>query len=440
MNGKADEANPDERPAKKQKTELKNSEPPKIIKLTASPNSKHVVAITDDKCLRVFDLQTNGNLAELSQRCMPKRPCAVQVLPDNATVICADKFGDVYSLPLLPSASENETATPRTREPAREVEHDFKPTATNHTVHTQRNRKALEAQLKQNTTRLTPRKEPLRFEHTLLLGHVSMLTDVKFGMRDVQGKKRRYIITADRDEHIRISRGPPQTHIIEGYCLGHKAFVSKICVLSNPDLLVSGGGDDWLGVWSWAEFHLRNKFDLRPLLRSLSDPLYETADYPFSVSGLWNVDVRNKTYVVVALERVPTLFLIPSHFLTGEATILEQKLDHGIGCILLKLDHAPLDVVVIKDMLIVCLDAREDGQNPLVAFTLGQIVTDIGEPSSYLSVVKSSDFFVQLEGLEALNEQPSAMTTTVSDQSLDDFLYGISNLRKRSGGTTGEED
>lgn len=54
------------------------------------------------------------------------------------------------------------------------------------------------------------------FEHKLLLGHVSMLTDIAL----VVLNGRNYIITADRDEHIRISRGIPQSHIIEGFCLG----------------------------------------------------------------------------------------------------------------------------------------------------------------------------------------------------------------------------
>ena len=34
-------------------------------------------------------------------RVMPKRPCAVALTPDESTLLCADKFGDIYSLPLM---------------------------------------------------------------------------------------------------------------------------------------------------------------------------------------------------------------------------------------------------------------------------------------------------------------------------------------------------
>jgi len=49
----------------------------------------------------------------------------------------------------------------------------------------------------------------------LVLGHTSLLTSFTLS------EDERYIITADRDEHIRIS-WYPQSYCIEGYCLGHK--------------------------------------------------------------------------------------------------------------------------------------------------------------------------------------------------------------------------
>ena len=65
----------DETPAKKQKLSNSTSPPPNIIKLTASPDGKHAVAVTEDKCVRVFSISPrSGALLELSERCMPKRP------------------------------------------------------------------------------------------------------------------------------------------------------------------------------------------------------------------------------------------------------------------------------------------------------------------------------------------------------------------------------
>lgn len=37
----------------------------------------------------------------METRVMPKRPCALALTDDDSTIIAADKFGDIYSLPLL---------------------------------------------------------------------------------------------------------------------------------------------------------------------------------------------------------------------------------------------------------------------------------------------------------------------------------------------------
>lgn len=87
-----------------------------------------------------------------------------------------------------------------------------------------------------------------------------MLTDVAVVALD----GRTYIVTADRDEHIRVSRGIPQAHIIEGFCLGHTEFVTRLCFLERRrGVLVSGGGDDELYVWEWLSGRLLSKADLK---------------------------------------------------------------------------------------------------------------------------------------------------------------------------------
>ena len=212
---------------------------------------------------------------------MPKRPCALAVTDDGSTIITADKFGDVYSLPLiLPETSGTPKSATHTPETAAK---SFTPAANELTIHSLRNRKALENQRRQ-TNNTTEKSEP-DFEHKLLLGHVSMLTDIAL----VALGPRNYIITADRDEHIRVSRGIPQTHVIEGFCLGHSEFVSRICVLPDrPNLLVSGGGDDELFVWEWECGNLVSKADLKKYVSAVMQEFDRTeeSDIPVELSKI----------------------------------------------------------------------------------------------------------------------------------------------------------
>lgn len=181
------------------------------------------------------------------------------ITPDDKTLLSADKFGDVYSLPLIPSDEPRpetlarESSTPAPSKP-------YAPSANTLTVHSGRNLKALEMQkLHLEKHGIVPKPEAPSFERSLLLGHVSLLTDIALASLD--GKQ--YVLTADRDEHIRVSRGIPQAHIIEAYCLGHEVFINKLCVLSElPSILISGGGDPDLYAWDWRQGKLLSKAPL----------------------------------------------------------------------------------------------------------------------------------------------------------------------------------
>ncbi|CAH1762077.1 8658_t:CDS:2 [Entrophospora sp. SA101] len=113
-------------------------------------------------------------------RPVPKRVVSIAFNSQGSQIITADKFGDVYRYPINAS-NDNQNAV------------------------------------------------------DLLLGHVSMVTDM------ILTPNNKFIITADRDEHIRVSRFP-KGHNIESYCLGHTQFLSKLHILPwSTDFLLSAG-------------------------------------------------------------------------------------------------------------------------------------------------------------------------------------------------------
>ncbi|KAK0731607.1 hypothetical protein B0H67DRAFT_477957 [Lasiosphaeris hirsuta] len=296
-------------------------EQPYIQSITTTTNGRYVVAVTgSDKTIWVFEHDGAGNLKQLSSRTMPKRPCSIAITPDSQTILSADKFGDVYAVPLLQSAADQQQAESKEATPAPDVRsatpssttiaQPFKPQANEFTVHTKRNLRALENQkLGLQTKGGADKPAEPAFEHTLLLGHVSMLTAVVVGVHPAT--RRSYIVTGDRDEHIRVSRGAPaQAHIIETFCLGHEDFVSRLCLpapAARPEVLVSGGGDDHLFVWDWTRGALLSKASVLAHVQRVVPQQRNIA-----VSRIYACPAGHgedgSVLVFVVCERVPALF------------------------------------------------------------------------------------------------------------------------------------
>ena len=208
---------------------------------------------------------------------MPKRPCAIAITNDDTTIICGDKFGDIYALPLimdLPTPNDDPQQVSQEESRAPRLETTTGSSASGATVHTARNRRALKDQSKKSNKALEE-KGP-KFPYQLILGHVSMVTDLALATIGDESSSdsnvRNYIMTCDRDEHIRVSRGLPQSHIIEAYCLGHKQFVSRVVIPEGrQDILISGGGDDFLYVWNWASGLALHEVNLCTLVKDFLD-------------------------------------------------------------------------------------------------------------------------------------------------------------------------
>ena len=81
---------------------------------------------------------------------------------------------------------------------------------------------------------------------SLLLGHLSQLLDLSLSHHGD------LVLTADRDEKIRVSRFP-KAYNIENFCLGHTEFVTCLCLAEENDQVVSGSGDGTLRLWNYRE-------------------------------------------------------------------------------------------------------------------------------------------------------------------------------------------
>ncbi|KAK4447573.1 hypothetical protein QBC34DRAFT_409783, partial [Podospora aff. communis PSN243] len=384
-----------------------HQERPFIHGLTATTDHRHVVAITgSDKTIWVFEHDGQGNLKELSHRTMPKRPCSIAITSDNETILSADKFGDVYSIPLIPSPSDTATPAPKSRSATPSTLQAFKPQANEFTVHTKRNLKALENQKLGLKIKAADKPAELAFEHTLLLGHVSMLTAVAVGTHPTT--RRSYILTADRDEHIRVSRGEhSQAHIIDAFCLGHEDFVSRLCIPPlSPEILVSGGGDDDIFVWNWAAGRLLARTSVLEQVQKVTPDATKVA-----VSRLFAYSEEcGATTIFVICERVPAVF---------GYKLSANQLQHIIT---IPTAGNPLDIATLH---------REASQSPDLILAIDPQVSAEGTAGASL-VVLTKDATGQSWSSTCEKEALFVEGENIKLEELQKILYSTENLRKTS--------
>lgn len=93
-----------------------------------------------------------------------------------------------------------------------------------------------------------------------VLGHSSMILDLCFS------KDEKYIVTCDSDEKVRVSHYPNGKNILY-YMMGHEAYVSGVCMLTN--FVLSGSGDCTLRLWDLNNGSLINKLTLHSPIQSV---------------------------------------------------------------------------------------------------------------------------------------------------------------------------
>ena len=369
---------------------------------------------------------------------MPKRLCALRLIEkkenmtveeevsvDGVVIICGDKFGDVYSLPLIHvpeedrAPKEDRAPTPAPSTPASDSgrnglsvpkpEPEEKAPRETGIITTARNKRAA-GRASEMTTRNSIAKleaKELHFRHKHLLGHVSLLLDVLPVSRQVEVEtgeiqKRTWILSADKDEHIRVSRYP-KSYVIEGFCLGHTSYVAKL--LAPPwdmeqKTLISGGGDDYLLCWDWTAMKVDQRIGLRDyVMKSVDDtilcreklPLSSIdieamevdsdqgqgdSEFQISITGLWDFQdkLHARNHILVSVEGyiqhissfaswhvcgMLTLYRLPALIVLTERDIGGYSYSSTV-----RVSGNVLDVAVARDKVFVSVDQQSYPHQP----------------------------------------------------------------------------
>ncbi|CCC68417.1 hypothetical protein NCAS_0B03330 [Naumovozyma castellii] len=326
-----------------------------VRNLIVSPDDTKLFACTDsDKAIIELSYDVNASsstplgLDLLKRQPYSKRPNAITITKDQKNVIMVDKFGDAFSMPI-----------------------DGSPVLDINEI------------------------EPI-------LGHVSMLTDVLM-VTDGEGKQ--YIITSDRDEHIKISHYP-QCFIVDKWLFGHKEFVSSLCSPTwKSDWLFSAGGDDNVFAWNWVEGKNSSKFNYSELIRPyLTDAHLAPARFQnetndtieYSVSKV--VVLANRPFIAFFVEATKLLFIISVDKSTGFLALAQQiEMPYNI----ISLSSSASD-----DELQITLDNRDcDNHKHFAKFVTfdkdtGKFVVDTTKSSAFDEAVAAAlklDFDLQCE-------------------------------------------
>ncbi|GCF00860.1 tRNA (guanine-N(7)-)-methyltransferase non-catalytic subunit trm82 [Zygosaccharomyces mellis] len=331
--------------------------------MTFSPDESMLLICADsDKSVCVLRIDSDKKELNLIKRqAFPKRPNAIAALENGSQIVVADKFGDVYQIPMLEDTHGK-------------VGKELQP----------------------------------------LVGHVSMLTDVLFG-KDDQG--RNYLITSDRDEHIRVTHYP-QTFVIDKWLFGHTEFVS--CMHTpfwHSHWLFSVGGDDTIFLWDWVKGSKLSVFEYKDVIKP-----YLT-DAHLAASRFQN---ENNDLIEYSVAKITTCRKFPyaAFFVEATKALIILHVDQTNATLSLKqiidLRYNVISLSQVSDGFLVTLDNRESDNKEFIRL---------------IRYVESRDTFeLDRKFGEALDD---AINKSLNEDSTANVhpadiapLYGVTNLKK----------
>ncbi|CAL8387418.1 unnamed protein product [Gadus morhua 'NCC'] len=162
----------------------------------------------------------------------------------------------------------------------------------------------------------------------LKLGHLSMLLALTLSPDD------RYVISADRDEKIRVSH-LKSPHNIQAFCLAHREFVSSLLIpAAHREWLLSGSGDGNVILWQYESGRELQRWDMRKL-REAPDGTKdgEEEEKRSAVSRI--TSSPDGLHVVVQCERAATVQMLSLEKGTEDRLTPSHQLT---------LPHCPLDI------------------------------------------------------------------------------------------------
>ncbi|CAG8457074.1 1655_t:CDS:2 [Paraglomus brasilianum] len=314
-----------------------NQNPPFIKQIAFQDNGNLLATSGDNKTLNIWDIE---GWTLRSERTVSKRIISIAFEKSCSSIATADNTGDVYRFLIDVSTEEQNSIKP-------------------------------------------------------ILGHVSMVTDM------VLSPDNKYVITADRDEHIRVSRYP-KGHIIETFCLGHTQFVAKLHIIPwATDLMMSAGGDDYVALWDYAKGRLVQCLDIKNLLSTSTKEVSAESLHDFTIMSIASSSLSR--HIAIVIEKYSGVVILDWDDETRQLRYKQTLL----------LDIDPLDIVYdLCGNIWISTACGHGDESPLMILFLRTEDNQYEKTSKDHSLVKD------------VNEKGSAFADKPSD------LYRTGQLRK----------